>query len=361
MLSHQVAVMMRLPLSLSALLLALTAQLAWGMEKIVDWSSASVLPSPQKWYDTDGTEASLERILGDNGFTLARQRLFTGPGEYDIRSNVQLAKRAMAVGMDIYINVHFRNGYNDPNMIQCDPRWGDTVETIAESIYQYCYSVGNQLAEQGVVPKYVSMGNEVAEGVCGGLGNITASPNGIKNTATFLHRASQGFRDSLLGSHTKLMIHLENAWNVSQSETWFGAIEQAGLPSTAWDVAGMTAYPFYHAKNATQENFYQSIKAVQDKYRKQVFIVETAWPRLTPEIMKAHALPPDVNFTVSVKGQSEWIHLFASTIARAGGSGIGYFEPAWLDNPATGSNFPNVLLFDDSGRALPSLAAFKSI
>jgi arabinogalactan endo-1,4-beta-galactosidase len=77
--------------------------------------------------------------------------------------------------------------------------------------------------------------------------------------------------------------------------------------------------------------------------------------------MPKNALPPDVNFPVSVEGQKRWIQLLSNTVKRAGAIGLGWYEPAWLTNPTTGSNFESTLLFDKTGKALPSLATFKTI
>lgn len=330
------------------------------LEKIVDWSSASVLQD-QKWYDVDGTPATLEEILYRNGFNVFRQRHFIGHNiDYDHASNIKLAKRARAVGADVYIDLHLRRGFNDPQTLQCNPAWGQTVESIGRGLYRYTLGIGNSFARQGVIPKYISLGNEITHGLCE-LGNVTLK-GGMENTAHFLRQASKGFRDSHLGTRTKLMIHLENGFNATTFAWWFGAVEKAGLPSDAFDVVAMTAYPFYHPDKATQDNFYKTIKTVQNMYKKQVLIVESAWPAVPPPGVPVPSLPLDTkSIPVSVEGQIKWIKLLATTAASAKAVATGYFEPAWLTNANTGSNFASTLLFDKNGRALPSLAAFKTI
>jgi arabinogalactan endo-1,4-beta-galactosidase len=257
-------------LSVITLLLSLSLH-ARCLEKIVDWSSASSL-SNQKYYDVDGKEAPLEKILFNNGFTTVRQRHIVGHGiDHDHESNVKLDKRAKAVGMDVYINLQFRRGFNDPQTIQCETSWGTSKQSIGQGIYQYALGVGNSFARQDIIPKYISLGNEISHGICD-MGN-TSLADGVANTALFLHQASQGIRHPALGRRTKIMLHLENGWQTETFAWFFGAIEKAGLPSDAFDVIAMSAYPFYHSANATQAHFYTTIKTVQNLYKKPVLIV----------------------------------------------------------------------------------------
>lgn len=344
------------------LLLCLTLALGLAAQtlcydKIVDWSSASVLPN-QKWYNIDGKETPLERIFAENGFNTVRQRHFVGENiAYDHKSNIELAKRARSAGLQVYIDLHFREGWNDPQTIQCHKSWGNTVESLSKGIYNYCLGVGNSFAQENIIPKYISLGNEITHGICD-LGNMS-HPDGAKNTATFLSQAARGIRDSKLGRKPQLVLHLENGWNTTVYEWFLGAVGQAG--HLDYDAVGMTTYAFYTPLHATQANFLATIKMIQLKFRKQVLLVETAWPR---QIWgnKQPDLPPDTkHIPVSIEGQIEWIKLLGKTARTGKALGCSYFEPAWLNNTHTGSNFKNTLLFDDRGRALPSLAVFKDL
>ena len=74
----------------------------------VDWSSVKYEEQKGISYKTvNGVTQPLEQILADNGVNIVRQRIWTA-NEYNIDYNLDLAKRAKAVGMDIYLDLHFR-------------------------------------------------------------------------------------------------------------------------------------------------------------------------------------------------------------------------------------------------------------
>lgn len=83
---------------------------------------------------------------------------------------------------------------------------------------------------------------------------------------------------------------------------------------------------------------------------------ETNWPTSCPN--PRYTFPSDTrSIPFSAEGQSTWI----KRVAEAGGSGLFYWEPAWVDNAALGSSCASNTLFEYGGKALSSLAAFKGI
>ena len=83
---------------------------------------------------------------------------------------------------------------------------------------------------------------------------------------------------------------------------------------------------------------------------------ETNWPTACPS--PKFAFPSDTkSIPFSAAGQSTWL----KNVAAAGGSGLFYWEPAWVDNAALGSSCSNNAMFEYGGKALSSLAAFKEL
>lgn len=104
----------------------------------------------------------------------------------------------------------------------------------------------------------------------------------------------------------------------------------------------------------------KSLEGLKGKYGKDVMVVETNWPQKCskPEV----AFPEDVrDLTFSAEGQREWMEEVAGVVERVGGSGVWYWEPAWLANAGLGSSCENNLMFDAEGKALSSLEVFKSL
>lgn len=341
----------------SLLLLFSLAPSVLSFDKIVDWSSVTVQPD-QKWYGIDGVERPLEYIFKENSINVMRSRLWAGNNNPNtIENNIKLAKRAQAAGLDVYINVFFRDWWTDPGQIHCYSGWGNTVESISKGIYSFGKAIGDAFADAGVYPKYIQLGNEITFGVCD-LGRIE-SPGGAKNTATFLTKAIQGVRDSRLGQRGHIMLHVQNSWWLDQDEYFFDSIYKAGLDSSLFDTIAVTAYPFYGSENATQTNFHKCMSTLRTKYNKNVVIAETSWPRIRGKTQAT--LPPDTvnHLDISVQGQAKWIEWLGNTCKNAGCTGMTWWEPAWLNFTSTGSPYDNTLLFEWWGKALPSLAAFK--
>lgn len=289
---------------------------------------------------------------------MLRSRLWAGSNNPNsIENNIKLAKRAKAAGLDVYINVFFRDWWTDPGQIHCYSGWGDTVESISQGIYSFGKSIGDAFADAGVFPKYIQLGNEITNGVCD-LGRIE-NPGGAKNTATFLTKAIQGVRESRLGQRGHIMLHVNNAWWLDQDMYFFDSIYKAGFNPNLFDTIAVTGYPFYGPKNATQANFYYCMSTLHTMYKKNVVIAETSWPRIQGKSQAP--LPPDTvkDLDISIQGQAKWIKLMGNTCKTAGCTGITWWEPGWLNYTSTGSPYDNTLLFEWWGKALPSLAAFK--
>lgn len=89
-------------------------------------------------------------------------------------------------------------------------------------------------------------------------------------------------------------------------------------------------------------------------------MVETDWPSSCPN--PAHPFPSDTtSIPFSPAGQTEWIEDVANAVNTAAGTGLFYWEPAWIDNPDLGSSCDYNLLVQTNGKAMSSLAAFNSI
>ena len=103
-----------------------------------------------------------------------------------------------------------------------------------------------------------------------------------------------------------------------------------------------------------------TIKALKTKYGKKVMIVETAFPWTT---QNADGYNNILGEGVGTYGVSKEEHLrymkdLTQTVITAGGTGIMYWEPAWITSPmkdrwGTGSSWENNAYFDFQGNALP--------
>jgi arabinogalactan endo-1,4-beta-galactosidase len=188
-------------------------------------------------------------------------------------------------------------------------------------------------------------------------GNVNSNP---KNTATLLHAASAGIKASSLTTKPQILIHLDNGWNYGTQQWWYDLVlKQGPLSSSDFDIQGVSYYPFYN-QDATLASLKSSLTSMKSRYGKQVMVVETDWPTSCPN--PAYSFPSDTkSIPFSAAGQSTWMSDVANAVTAAGGTGVFYWEPAWLDNANLGSSCANNLMFASNGQASSSLQIFSSI
>ena len=218
--------------------------------------------------------------------------------------------------------------------------------------------VCNTFESNGLALSIISIGNEITNGLLWPLGELSNS-GGAYNTARLLHSASAGVKDSNLAT-PRIMIHLDNGWNYGTQQWWYDNIlGQGPLLSTDYDVQGVSYYPFYNP-DATLASIQSSLVSMKQKYGKELMVVETDWPTYCPD--PKYAFPADTtNIPFSPAGQTTWMKDVAKAVIAAGGTGLFYWEPAWIDNAGLGSSCPYNLMVDDTGKAMSSLASFEEI
>lgn len=109
---------------LSSLILAASALVADAALtfKGADWSSVVVEEEAGFSYKTTaGKSTSLEALLRSSGANTVRQRVWVNPvdGIYGLDYNIEIAKRAQAQGLGIYLDLHFSDTWADPGDQVC--------------------------------------------------------------------------------------------------------------------------------------------------------------------------------------------------------------------------------------------------
>jgi arabinogalactan endo-1,4-beta-galactosidase len=329
--------------------------------KGVDWSSLLVEEAAGKTYkNAAGTIQPLETILQENGVNTVRQRLWVNPtdGTYGLDYNLELAKRATAAGLNVYLDFHFSDTWADPGHQTTPAAWQDLdIDDLAYELYNYTMDTMNSFQSNGVSLSLVSIGNEITAGMLWPLGEIS---DNAYNLARLLHSASAGIKDSSISPQPAIMIHLDNGWNYGTQEYWYDTVLGEGPFLTSdFNIQGVSYYPFYNS-NATLASLQSSLTSIKSKYDKQVMVVETDWPTSCPD--PAYAFPSDTtSIPFSPAGQTTWIKDVAGEVSAAGGDGFFYWEPAWIDNAGLGSSCDDNLQVDENGMVLSSMAVYASI
>jgi Arabinogalactan endo-1,4-beta-galactosidase len=177
----------------------------------VDWSSVLVEERAGVNYkNVNGQAMPLERILVENGVNTVRQRIWVNPrdGNYNLEYNIQIARRARAVGLNVYLDFHYSDTWADPAHQAIPSGWPQDIDNLSWKLYNYTLDVCNRFADSGINPVIVQIGNEITAGFLWPTGRT----NNWYNIARLLHSAAWGIKDSRLNPKPKIMVHLDNGW-----------------------------------------------------------------------------------------------------------------------------------------------------
>jgi len=151
-------------------------------EDFIFGMDASCVPALEKsgvkYYDFDGNEADVYKVLADNGVTHIRVRIWNDPfdaegngyggGNCDIENAVEIGKRATQYGMKLLVNFHYSDFWADPGKQMVPKAWqGMEIEQKTEAVYQYTKDCLEKLKAAGVDVGMVQVGNETNQYLCG--------------------------------------------------------------------------------------------------------------------------------------------------------------------------------------------------
>ncbi|SPN98747.1 probable Arabinogalactan endo-1,4-beta-galactosidase [Cephalotrichum gorgonifer] len=327
----------------------------------VDWSSLLIEERAGISYqDPSGTTLPLEKILVASGVDTVRQRIWVNPadGNYNLEYNLQLARRANAAGLKVYLDFHYSDNWADPGKQHAPAGWPQEIGALERKLYEYTLSVCNAFAQAGIVPAIISIGNEIRTGMLWPVGSTDGNKFG--NVARLLRVASRGVRESSLGNRPKIMVHIDNGWDWGLQEWWYESVLAAGgFELGDFDQMGVSYYPFYNS-GATLASLRTSLQNMARRWGKEVVVAEVNWPVQCSR--PAYAFPADLrDIPFSWQGQADFLRKVASATEGAGGAGIFYWEPAWVDNAGLGSSCERNTMFEWPGKGLPSLNVFKEL
>ncbi len=336
-----------------------------------------------KFYDEDGNETDIFELLASYGVNYVRIRLWNDPydedgnsfggGGNDLETDIEIAKRAVAAGMNVCLDFHYSDFWADPSKQTLPREWeGYTSEELRQVVYDYTYSVLQAFDEAGCLPSMVQTGNEVNNGIM--------YPNGKSATyqAIYMSSAMSAVKD--YDSDILTVVHLANGATYSSISGKLDELISAGVE---FDVIGLSYYSYWHGSMA---DFQDCVEKLAEKYDQKICVMEYSYGygddsnEYTGNIFSS-ALEETGGYKATVQGQASYIHDVNEVIASVD-TGIGsfYWEPAWLplegtswasdyahdyleaqgDGGGEGTvSWANQALFDFDGNPLASLNAFK--
>ena len=323
-------------------------------------------------YKDSGNIEDPYQIFKKYGANVIRFRLFCNPAwtktvygasgtqlynDYaDVKKGIS---RSKAEGMQVCLDFHYSDTWADPSKQQKPAAW-DTltrIPVLADSVYNYTFRILSNLGNNGLMPEYVQIGNEINPGLLLPQGNRW---NGNEaNMILLLNSGIRAVRDAGASNSIKpkIIIHIAQPENV---DAWFNGLAAKGL--TDYDIIGISYYYLYSTVSINEVSTY--ISQIRLKYSKEVMIMETAYPWTSGDadsyhdIFNASKLVP--GYPATVDGQYNYLLALTQKIIDGGGKGIFYWEPAWItsnlkDPWGTGSSWDNHTLFDFQGSVIKGM------
>ncbi len=297
-----------------------------------------------RFYDKDGNEADVFTILKEGGANYARFRLWVDPydgngnayggGTNDLATDIYLAQRAQAAGLKIMVDFHYSDSWADPSKQFSPKAWivyKRNVKYVAAG--DYVSGVLNAFKEAGVTVDAMQSGNEINNGIAG----ITAPAS---KYYAMVVKAGIDTAKSIFPD-IKTVVHYTN---VSSGYSYIGKfLSNLAEWGVEWDVTGLSYYPYWHG---SQSNLLEIMNSIVEDYGTEVMILETSWGFTDDSTEYASNQYNTASFgtaggyETSTQAQATEIADLVdllSQVSDSKGTGIFYWEPAWL--PVNGSGW----------------------
>ena len=290
-----------------------------------------------KYYDHDGTEKDVYRILSENGINYIRVRVWNDPfdangngyggGNCDIDNAVEIGKRATKYGMKLLVDFHYSDFWADPGKQMVPKAWkGMTIEQKCDALYEYTRDCLQKLKAAGVDVGMVQIGNETNGALCG---ENSSALGGWKRIMDLISAGSKAVRE--VCPKALVAVHFANPEKADNYVSYGKNLDYYGVD---YDVFASSYYPFWHG---TLENLSQVLSDIATKYGKKVMVAETSYAFTAEDsdfngntIGEGGGIVKDYPFTL--QGQANLVRDVVDTVANktVGGIGVFYWEGTWI-------------------------------
>ncbi|MFH1502769.1 MAG: glycosyl hydrolase 53 family protein [Candidatus Eisenbacteria bacterium] len=302
----------------------------------------------------------------DHGHRLVRLRLWHTPDEpwQGLDATVAHAVAAKLAGHEIMLDIHYSDTWADPAHQTKPAAWQSLAfPALVDSVYAYTNAVIRRFRDEGVVPSYVQIGNEISSGLLwsdGRVGGAWDTPGQWDKLGTLLSTGAAAVRDSLDPSERPLIvIHVDNGGSNGLCRWFFDNVVAEGVD---FDIIAVSFYPWWHGTLPELEYNLHDLAAT---YGKGLMVVETAYPWTLDWYDGVHNFVGSADqlhpgYPASPEGQLAFLEDLLDVVEGVPGDlglGVIYWEPGFLSVPGgPGNPYENLTLFDFDGDALPGLS-----
>lgn len=380
----------------------------------IDISSYTALKKAGvKYYDNEGKEASLLKVLSDNGVNYIRIRIWNDPynekgetyggGSNDVKAGLEIAKEATKYNIKVLLGFHYSDFWADPAVQLLPKDWKkdkDNQEKMCLNVYKFTKETLEQFKDAGADIGMVQVGNEISQGMMGIMHKTKANVWQEEEKSTiidsYLSAGARAVRECT--PDALVAIHLDNL-NLGMYKDAMNAWERDNVD---YDVLGASSYAFWAGKNML-ENVRKAGEYVASR-GKLFAVLETSWLNSQKDADGTVNMANNTNgavYKVGPQGQADMLSdLYNAILSNDNGLGAFYWEGAWIpvragwvnwkynkemanefgtgwaaenaegyyptsklyynENPVWGGNsWDNQTLFDDKGYPLDSLRFYR--
>lgn len=353
-----------------------------------------------KFYNQQGQEEPLMKILHDNGINYIRLRIWNDPsqqvswgwggGNADEANELAIAKEAAQYGIKVMVDFHYSDWWSDPGTQAIPKAWqGENHQQLCDSMTKWTEKVLTDFKNAGADVGMVQIGNEITNGFMdvfdsrdkgGTYKNVWDNAQDAQKLCDYLNAGAKGVR--AIDPNALVAIHLETP----KADKYNDIMNVLQAHNVDYDVLGSSFYPYWQGLDKQSDfNDLKQCEEIAKEHGKYFAVLETAWPFTLEDSdgCKNNIGPNDTDisklYPISPQGQADELEdVYATIMGNDNGLGAFYWEPAWIavkagtdnwnnyNSPAnkkygTESGWDNQAFFGDHGRALQSLNTYNQM
>lgn len=190
----------------------------------------------------DVTECT--RLMKELGLDAVRLRVWVDPKDgFSSKEDVLvMAKRAKALDMAIMMDFHYSDWWADPGKQNIPDAWkGMNVAEMQKALDAHTKETLQLLKDNDIEVKWVQVGNETTHGF---LWPVGRAEENMENYARLTRAGYDAVKE--IYPHAAVIKHLDNGYDRSIYDFIFDGLRKHGA---AWDMIGMSLYPYWTVKN----------------------------------------------------------------------------------------------------------------
>ena len=315
-----------------------------------------------KYYDFDGKETSLLKVLHDNGVNYIRIRIWNDPtnekgetyggGANDVATGLEIAKEAAQYDMKLLLDFHYSDFWADPALQKIPKAWEkdkNDTEKMKQNVYDFTKDTIKKFQEVGADIGMVQVGNEITNGMLDIMPDYSkgetykdtwGNAKNAKILCGYLKAGIKAVRECT--PKALVTLHLESMGYGKCSEI-MNAWQRNGVD---YDVFGSSFYQFWQgnsSKNALAG--LQKIENLAKSRGKMYAVMETSWLNSlkdadgTPNVIGEGHANAKV-YSDDPQGQVDALtDMYQILLSNDNGLGAFYWEGAWIPVKAGWTNW----------------------